>query len=126
MEYKHLLIIMYLYVFIYLQGNYFHDTYNSPPSPVTRHLMQRHPDAVVVQATSGKNPQVSFWLVKITTLDLSIPKTRPRLFNYKDTRKCIFYPRYNKHYSTTNSTTNSFTFLLDLSSPKMRPQTVQL
>jgi len=41
-----------------VQGNYFHDTYNSPPSPVTRHLMQRHPDAVVVQATSGKNPQM--------------------------------------------------------------------
>ena len=69
---------MYLYVIIYLQGNYFHDTYNSPPSPVTRHLMQRHPDAVVVNATSGKNPQVSFWLVKITTLDLSIPKMRPQ------------------------------------------------
>ena len=78
MEYKHLLIIiMYLYVFIYLQGNYFHDAYTSPPSPVTRHLMQRHPDAVVVNATSGKNPQVSFWLEESTTLDFMIPNPHP-------------------------------------------------
>ena len=101
---------MYFYEFMYLQGNYFHDAYTSPPSPVTRHLMQRHPDAVVVNATSGKNPQVSFWLEKITTLLLPNPKAAP--LDYRATRTCIFYPRYNKHYRTTNSATNTtFTFL---------------
>ena len=43
-----------------VQGNYFHENYNSPPSPVTRHLMQQHPEAVVIQPSSGKTPaQVS-------------------------------------------------------------------
>ena len=99
--------MVYFHVFIYLQGNYFHDAYTSPPSPVTRHLMQRHPDAVVVQNTSGKNPQVSFYNPGFFN-----PKVAP--LDYRATRTCIFYPRYNKHYPTTNSIANSFTFLVEI------------
>ena len=38
-------------------ANYFSDPYNAPPSPVTRQLMQQHPEAVVIQ-TAGKPTQI--------------------------------------------------------------------